>query len=172
MRKLATMPCTSITTNLKTADLIVTGMRNAFDKCNIGVVPAGREGRKEYMGPMVPGPWAYEVTHGMCIDSSGLSKRQRDACERTTSVKMHNSGGGMIEIDTPYHPEFVATLKNACPWKCRRWDAERKTWHVLMTETVRKALWASMRKCWPGSAGMAPNGELFEIAPIRPTVAA
>ena len=38
---------------------------------NVGHVPVGEESRKEFGGPMVPGPWAY--TYGLCsvIDNHG-----------------------------------------------------------------------------------------------------
>lgn len=82
MRKLAIFPNPSMPENPRTKDLIVTGLRNSFDKCHVGLVPAGSAGRKVYQGPLVPGPWAFEVTHPNVIDNAGIAKRERDAAER------------------------------------------------------------------------------------------
>lgn len=53
------------------ARLQIEGAENGFAGYGFGMIPAGRSGRKETHGPLVPGPWAYAF--GLCavIDNHG-----------------------------------------------------------------------------------------------------
>lgn len=60
--------------SLETETLFVEGLRGThFALCHVGIVPEGREARKAHLGPMVPGPWGYTVTHPFVLDNFGGS---------------------------------------------------------------------------------------------------
>lgn len=85
MLHLTTTPRPGSNLGPQTDTLVVeglTGMR--FKLCSIGVVPEGSEARKTFGGPLVPGPWAYTVTHPLVIDCHGGS-----AAEARRAIPVH-----------------------------------------------------------------------------------
>lgn len=65
--------------------ILVEGLRRTgFNLCSLGIVPEGSEGRQEFQGPMVPGPWGFTTTRANIIDASGLA-----AAERARAIRLH-----------------------------------------------------------------------------------
>lgn len=62
---------------LESATIHVEGL-SGFNLCSLHIIPEGSEGRKEFQGPMVPGPWPFVCTHALVIDNHGGSARERD----------------------------------------------------------------------------------------------
>jgi hypothetical protein len=58
---------------LESQTIYVTDAR--WGLCSIGIIPEGSEGRQEFQGPIVPGPWGFTVTHPAVIDNYGGSGR-------------------------------------------------------------------------------------------------
>lgn len=53
------------------ARLVIAGAHNGSTGYGLLVVPEGREGRREFGGPMVPGPWAAAFGLAGVIDNYG-----------------------------------------------------------------------------------------------------
>lgn len=64
----------SATIRLSQKDRMTYGHRRGLTT-HIVVVPEGRAERQVYKGPLVPGPWAFCVQHGIVIDNNGGSGR-------------------------------------------------------------------------------------------------
>jgi hypothetical protein len=56
---------------------------------HVGAVPRGSEGRKDYGGPLVPGPWAYACGRAVCLSASSAI-RERDAAEEAAAIVVKN----------------------------------------------------------------------------------
>jgi hypothetical protein len=63
---------------------------------HVGAIPRGMSGRKDYMGPMVPGPWAFANQCATVLTDSA-AHRARDAAERADALKVDN--GSKVWID-------------------------------------------------------------------------
>lgn len=58
---------------------VVDARRRAFPaRFGVGYVPAGKSGRKEQGGPLVPGPWAFTYGLAVVLDTNGGSGRERE----------------------------------------------------------------------------------------------
>ncbi len=57
---------------------VVINFGNCITRYFLGVVRKGDEGRKEYQGPLVPGPWAYAGAMCGFIDNHGGSKAESE----------------------------------------------------------------------------------------------
>lgn len=81
MRQITTRP-NRYNDGIESIDLVVTGLtKTRFDQCHIGIIPEGREARKVFQGPLVPGPWGYSVTHANIIDNTGMAAADRASRE-------------------------------------------------------------------------------------------
>ena len=38
--------------------------------------------------------------------------------------------GPVLKLRTPYHERFIASLKEAIPWRSRKWNPEERCWEV------------------------------------------
>lgn len=72
-------------------------------------------------------------------------------------VKVTASSADLLAVRTPYDERFVAGVRSI---RGRRWDGTLKVWTVPAAE--RPALWAVLRRCFPGALGLGPSG-LFSI---------
>lgn len=72
---------------------------------HVGAMPRGQEGRREYAGPMVPGPWAFANGRAVCLSASAAI-RERDAAEETAAIIVKD--GSLLVIDNcQYRVEVV-----------------------------------------------------------------
>ena len=72
---------------------------------HVGAMPRGQEGRREYAGPMVPGPWAFANGRAVCLSASAAI-RERDAAEEAAAIIVKD--GSLLVIDNcQYRVEVV-----------------------------------------------------------------
>jgi hypothetical protein len=72
---------------------------------HVGAMPRGQEGRREYAGPMVPGPWAFANGAATCI-TANRAIAERDAAERDAAIPVQD--GTLLVIDNcQYRVEVV-----------------------------------------------------------------
>lgn len=71
-------------------------LKGTYHRFGVGAVPRGCEGRKEYNGPMVPGPWAFAFGLGAVLSSS-QAHRDADAERRATDIEVE--AGTVLRID-------------------------------------------------------------------------
>lgn len=91
----------------------------------------------------------------------GFERLADTLVDRSASVKIEDLGDGTLALTTPYNPDFVTALKAVSPW--RRWDSENKRWLVSGGESVKKGLFAAMKRHYPMTLGVGPRGA-FAIA--------
>jgi len=63
---------------------------------HVGAVPRGSEGRKDYGGPMVPGPWAFACGRAVVLSDS-RAHQERDAAEEAAAIVV--TDGSLLVID-------------------------------------------------------------------------
>ena len=72
---------------------------------HVGAMPRGQEGRREYAGPMVPGPWAFANQRATVISASAAF-REKDAAEEAAAIPVQD--GSLLVIDNcQYRVEVV-----------------------------------------------------------------
>jgi len=85
-------------TNVRIDDVLTLPHRTRVKRFGVGLVAEGDEGRQEFGGPMVPGPWAFSYGLSVCIDNHGGTgaERQRNLAAGTE----HDvNEGDIVEID-------------------------------------------------------------------------
>jgi hypothetical protein len=71
---------------------------------------------------------------------------------------------GWYVVKTPWHPDFVETIKRI-PYAARAWDKAAKAWAVAPTE--RAGLWAALRAAFCGERAIGPKGEFMVTEPVE-----
>ncbi len=66
-----------------------------------------------------------------------------------TPIKQGRGNAEFLEIETPFHPTFVADIKKI-PWKERYWEPTRKVWGVHVKHQA--LLLSIIGKVWHGNA--------------------
>ena len=73
-------------------------LKNTRHRFGIGCVQRGEEARREFQGPMVPGPWAY--TYGLCTVIDNYGGTGRESAEKLAEGTEHIvEDGNLLEID-------------------------------------------------------------------------
>jgi hypothetical protein len=91
------------------------------------------------------------------VRSYGFHKLADTLAKRLSTITVEDRGDGTIAVFTPYSPEFVPAVKAAAGgWA--QFDRQLKAWIVPNGPKVTKALWAAMRRCFPGVLGVGPKG--------------
>ena len=72
-------------------------IKGSYSWSGLGYVAAGEKGRKEYMGPLVEGPWAYGF--GLChvLDNNGGTGAEQERLRRD-GLLHEVSGGELVDI--------------------------------------------------------------------------
>lgn len=91
------------------------------------------------------------------IGALGLHKLAEVLADRLAPVKISKLENGRIGVDTPYSEEIVAALRNV---PGRFWDREVKLNTYPDERAVKGALWATLRKLFPGQLVRLPEGNL------------
>lgn len=71
-------------------------LKGTYNYYHVGAMPRGQSGRKDYCGPMVPGPWAFANQQATVLSDSAAF-RARDAAERADAIEVDN--GSKVWID-------------------------------------------------------------------------
>jgi len=83
---------------LVTNHVLALPYRGYFKRFAVGVVVKGAEGRRDFGGPMVPGPWAYAF--GLCtvIDNHGGTGAEAER-NRAANTEHTINDGDLLELD-------------------------------------------------------------------------
>lgn len=108
-------------------------------------------------GNMTPGELLCAV---LSLRVYGFHKLAATVLDRKATVSIEDRGDGTIAVSAPYSPAFVDAIRAASPW--RKWDGANKVWVMPAGQQVRNRLWAAMKRTFPGTLGVGPNGP-FEI---------
>jgi hypothetical protein len=71
-------------------------LKGTYNYYHVGAMPRGQSGRKDYCGPMVPGPWAFANQQATVLSDSAAF-RARDAAERADAIEVE--AGSTVWID-------------------------------------------------------------------------
>lgn len=87
----------------------------------------------------------------------GLVVLSAKLVEGATKLVVEEAGGELV-VRTPFSPDFAPALKSACSARGVRaaWDAAAKRWRVPVAG--RLALWAALKRVFPGQLGVGPRG--------------
>ena len=56
--------------------------------------------------------------------------RRRSQEEQQSDCRLIPMKDGTVGFESPYDPKLVEALKQAIPWRDRRWDGDQKLWFV------------------------------------------
>lgn len=125
-------------------------------------VPEATEAARETVNAIV-----YRIAADMPLDelpaaietvrSFGFGRLADTLAKRLSTIVVEDRGDGTLAVSSPYNAEFVGLVKAAAGgWA--QFDRALKVWIVPAGAKTGAALWAAMKKCYPGVLALGPKG--------------
>jgi hypothetical protein len=96
------------------------------------------------------------------VSTLGYPKVAEAIYKRFVDIRVSVHTDGRLLVKTPYSERWNNVMYTT---RLGRWDRDLK---ARIVEPARKPeLWEALRAVYPGRQGMAPDGRVFEITPIK-----